>query len=228
METCTRTVIVDDHLLFLESIRALLNNASGVEVVGQATDVAGAVRVVGECRPDLLILDFSLPPQSGLDVLRQLADAGTSVPTLMISAGVSDDDILEALSLGARGVILKHVTPDLLVRAIAAVRAGQYWIGRDRVGGMVRQLRAENEQNANVGPDGLPMEFTPRQVQIMSAIASGSTNRGIAEELSIRPTTVKYHLAQLFEKTGTNNRVALARVITMRSLHTPRIRKRRA
>jgi DNA-binding NarL/FixJ family response regulator len=215
-------------MCFVESLRVLLQHAEGVQVVGHATDVTSAIRAVRETRPDLLILDFSLPPWSGLDVLRALSAADLSVPALMITAGASEDDVAEAIELGARGVVLKHCTPDLLVRAIRAVMAGQYWIGRDQVAGMIRQLRGGDEPAPPADDEGAPLLFTERQRQIMSAIVSGSSNRGIAEELSIRPTTVKYHLSQLFEKTGTTNRVALARMITMRGLHRPPRQKRRA
>jgi two-component system nitrate/nitrite response regulator NarL len=225
MKTSIRTVIVDDHLLFLESLRGLLRSEDDIEVIGQATDAASAIRVIKDSRPDLVILDFSMPPMSGLDVLRDLAAAKHSVPILMVTAGASDGEVLESIELGARGVVLKHARPDMLIRAIRAVMAGQYWINRERIGDMVQHLRAPQE--TSLGPDGLPMHFTPRQIQIMSAIVAGGSNRGIAKDLAIRPTTVKYHLAQLFEKTGTTNRVALARMITMRGLHTPsRIRRR--
>jgi len=214
MKTRIRTVIVDSHLLFLEAMRVLIESENDVEVVGRATDAASAVRVVTECRPDLLLLDFALPPLSGIDVLRDLADAGVPVRALMVTAEASDPEILRALELGACGVLFKHSAADMLLRAVRAVTGGQYWIERDRVGRIVQEMRNPVKE-APRGPDGLPVRFTPRQLQIMTAIVSGGTNDDIARQLSIRPTTVKYHLAQLFEKTGTTNRVALARAVGM-------------
>jgi len=222
-----RVVVVDAHLLFIEALKVFVQTDGAVRVVGHATDAAAAVRAVAECRPDLLLLDFSLPPASGLDVLRDLAAADAAVRTLMVTASATDAEILQALELGACGVVFKHSAAEMFLRAMHAVMAGQYWLGRDRLGRIVQEMR-KPVQDTPRGPDGLPLRFTRRQLQIASAIVSGGTNDEIARQLSIRPTTVKYHLAQIFEKTGTSNRVALARMLGMRELPEIEPTRRRA
>jgi two-component system nitrate/nitrite response regulator NarL len=203
--------------LFLEALRVFVEGDDRVQVVGQATDADSAVRVIVECRPDLVLLDFALGAANGLDVLRDIAAANVPVRALMVTEHASDAEILQALELGACGVLLKQSSADMLQRAIAAVMAGQYWLERDRVGPIIQEM-GKPATDTPCGPDGLPLKFTRRQLQIMSAIVSGGTNDDIARQLSIRPTTVKYHLAQLFDKTGTTNRVALARMVGLRRL----------
>jgi DNA-binding NarL/FixJ family response regulator len=227
MKTCIRAVIVDAQLLFLEALRVVVQADDRVRVVGHATDAESAVRVVTECRPDLVLLDFSLPPASGLDVLRELAATNLGARALMVTSSATDVEILQALELGGCGVVLKQSAVDVLQRAIHAVMSGQYWLERDRVGRIVQEMR-NPETGMPRGRDGLPLRFTRRQLQIMSAIVSGGTNDDIARRLSIRPSTVKYHLAQLFDKTGATNRVALARMVGIRGLHAAEQNRRGA
>jgi DNA-binding NarL/FixJ family response regulator len=132
------------------------------------------------------------------------------VRTLVLTAEAGDPDIVEALQLGARGVVLKQVATETLFKSIRAVIAGEYWVCHECVGDLVERVR-RRAHPAPASPQKLPVSFTPRQLDIVSAIVAGGTNRDIAKQFSITATTVKYHLTHMFEKVGVSNRVELAR-----------------
>lgn len=204
-----RVAIADDHQLFRESLRRLLESDPGISVVGEASNGRDAIRLAAELRPDILLLDLWMPATPGLSVLRALSSLTPPVRTLLLTAHADESEIVEALQLGARGILMKHSTTELLFRSLRAVMAGECWVGRDRVGPLIERLRANACSEA--APRGNPtFGFTPRELQIMSAILTGSNNRDIGKQFSISPTTVKFHLTHLFDKAGVSNRLELA------------------
>jgi two-component system, NarL family, nitrate/nitrite response regulator NarL len=199
-----RVVIVDDHQLFRESLKRLLETDSNISVVGEAASGREAIRLVANLKPDILLLDLNMPEMPGLAVLRQLSESKATVRTLMLVADAEDSEVIDALELGARGVLMKQSATELLFKSLRAVMAGECWIGHDRVAPLVEKVRARHAAN------GAALTFTPRQLDILSALASGATTRDISRQLKVSPTTVKYHLTHLFDKTGLSNRVQLA------------------
>jgi two-component system nitrate/nitrite response regulator NarL len=202
-------LIADDHQLFRESLRRLLESDPGFRVIGEAGNGRETIRLATELRPDILLLDLLMPVTPGLAVLRQLSSLMPSVRTLLLTAYADDAEIVEALQLGARGIVMKQSATELLFRSLRAVMAGECWIGRDCVGHLVDRLRATS--CAHEAPTRrATLQFTPRQRQIISAILAGSTNRDIGQQFSISPTTVKYHLTHLYDKAGVSNRLEFA------------------
>lgn len=203
-----RILIADDHLLFRAGLRRLLEAEPGFAVVGEATDGEETVRRVRELAPDILLLDLAMPGVPGLEALRQLDECASPVRTILLTAAIDKEEMVKALQLGARGVVMKESAIDLLFRAIRSVSAGEYWVGRERVSDLVKTLRATvapaaTERKKTFG-------LTPRELEITATIAAGYSNKEVAQKLTISEDTVKHHLSNIFDKTGVSSRLELA------------------
>ena len=198
-----RILIADDHPIFRDGLRKLLEAEPGFHVVGEAVDGAEAARLALELAPDVLLLDLAMPRVSGMEVLSKL----TSLPvlTILLTAAIDRGDVTQALESGVRGVILKESATQLLFECIRSVMAGRHWVGRETVDDIADYLR---RQPATTGQDTLGL--TPRELEVVSAILDGSTNKDIARQFSISEQTVKHHLTSIFDKTGVSNRLELA------------------
>lgn len=197
-------LIADDHPLFREALRRLLESDSQLRVVGEAGDGETTVRLARELRPDVVLLDFCMPGTGARGVLRELSGV---TRTLVLSAALTDSDVVEALQFGARGVLLKESATDLLFKSIRAVASGEYWVRRAYVADLVEKVREQTDAAA------LPSQsfgLTPRELQIVATVVAGYTNDDIAQKLSISSKTVKHHLTNIFEKVGVANRLELA------------------
>jgi two-component system nitrate/nitrite response regulator NarL len=203
-----RILIADDHRIFRAGLKRLLEAEPGFVVVGEATDGTEAVALASHLRPDVLLLDLAMPGLSGLEALRELSTRATPMRTILLTGAVEKSEIVKALQLGAWGVVLKESATELLFKAIRSVVAGQYWVGRDNVFDLVQALR---RTDPGEGPPGPRQTFglTPRELEILSPVVAGLSNREIARKLSVSEETVKHHLSNIFDKVGASNRVEL-------------------
>jgi two-component system nitrate/nitrite response regulator NarL len=215
-----RVAIADDHPILREGLRRLLEDDGGFEVVGQASDGQEAVLLAREERPDVLLLDLAMPRASGLDALRELSASGGGPKVLLLTVAIDDAQVVEALELGARGVVLKEAATELLFKAIRSVVAGQYWVGRDTVTDIVRHLRERAAAIARRRPS--PAErLTAREREIVAAVAAGDSNRQIAARLGLAEDTVKHHITNIFDKLGVSNRAEMAAYAASHGLAEP-------
>jgi len=167
-----RVLIADDHPIFRQGLRTILEAEDGFVVVAEAADGNEAVRLARDFQPDVLLLDLAMPGVSGMEALAELAAAPTPVRTIMLTAAIEKAEIVKALQLGAAGVVLKSSSTDLLFKSIRSVMAGQHWIGRDAVSDLVQALRAQ----IGTAPEKPARErfgLTRREIEITSSVVAG-------------------------------------------------------
>ncbi|MBZ5650439.1 MAG: response regulator transcription factor [Acidobacteriia bacterium] len=202
-------LIADDDPIVRQAVRSVLDVSGGFRVVGEAEDGKMAAELVKETDPDILLLDLLMPNLPGLEALRVITTAGSEVRTVLLCSAISAKQILEALQLGARGVVLKKRVAEL-VPALDAVMRGQYWIESQSVSNVVQVV----QQLAVATPQASQWQnrfgLTARETEVISFITQGCMNRDIAASLSITEETVKRHLTNIFNKVGMSNRLELA------------------
>jgi two-component system nitrate/nitrite response regulator NarL len=213
-----RIVIADDHPIFRDGLRRLLEAETDLKVIGEARDGAEAVKLARQLKPDIMLLDLAMPKHPGLEALRELSTGGSnSVRVILLTAAAEKTQIVEALQLGARGVVLKDSATQLLLKAIHTVMDGEYWVGRESVSNLVQYLRGLVQSS---GEDARQKKFglTPRELEIVSAVVAGFANKEIAEYFKISEDTVKHHLSNIFDKLGVSTRLELALFAVNQSL----------
>jgi two-component system, NarL family, nitrate/nitrite response regulator NarL len=202
-------LIADERAMFREALRDLLAEQPGLNVIGEAASGTEAVRQASRLHPNILLLDLCTPCSSGMETLRGLAKDALTVRTIIFADGADKSHIIEALKLGARGIVEKQTSSQLLLKSIRAVAAGEYWVAHGNMPALIAHLQNPAAADGNGKMiDGHPL--TAREVEMVSAIADGLTNKEIAQKFGISEQTVKHHLTSVFEKVGVSNRLELA------------------
>src|SRR3974390_505434 len=186
----------------------MLQADNRVKVVAEAKDGIEALHMVRTLRPDILLLDLAMPNMPGMEALRELTSDTTTTRTIVLTGFIDKRQILEALQLGARGVILKDAVVDHLSACVHAVMQGQYWLEGRRVQNLVQVLRDLATETAL--PPRKTFGLTARELEVVGLITEGSTNKHIAQTFGISEETVKRHLTNIFNKLGVGNRLELA------------------
>lgn len=195
-------LIVDDHAMFRDGLRLLLEHQPDMTVVGEAGDGLSAVRMAGEFAPDIILMDLQLPGTSGIEAIGDIIARNPASRIIVLTMYHDDDLIDRAIHAGALGYILKDSRAVELLNAIRAVAAGRVAIDPDVEARLVALYRG-------AVPDrepGRPLRLSQRQTQILGLIADGLTNREIAQTLFLSEQTVKNILSSLFHKLGVHNR----------------------
>lgn len=201
-------LIVDDHPAFRYGLRRLLEAEPGMRVVGEAAEGPETIRKALDLRPHALLLDLALRGQSGLEVLRDLSEAGSHARVIILTAAIQKSEIAQALRLGARGIVLKESAIELIVESVRVVMSGRYWVGRENVSDVV-QLLSRLLPNAGDGGSRRNFGITPREMEVVTAVVAGYSNREIAHKLTLSEQTIKHHITNIFDKLGVSNRMEL-------------------
>jgi DNA-binding NarL/FixJ family response regulator len=190
-------------------VRNMLLNEPGFEVVGEAEDGDDAITQTLELEPDILLLDVAMPRLPGLEAMRAIMAKSPRVKIVLLTSTITSQQIIEALQIGARGIVLKDAVVGDLGNALRAVLGGDYWIGGERVANLVKALQELMAKAAAV-PERKTYGLTPRELEVVTCIVEGCSNRDIAKQFSISEETVKRHLSNVFDKTGVSTRLELA------------------
>jgi two-component system response regulator NreC len=206
-------LIADDHAIVRTGLRALLTSEPGLQLVGEATGGYEAIELVGKTRPDILILDLSMPDLDGIAVTRQLKPQYPDLRILILTVHEDEAMLREAIRAGASGYIVKHAAEAELIAAIKTIRRGDLYVDP----AMLRVLLVESPKPKTEQPAS-PDPLTPRETDVLKLIVQGYTNRQVGEELGISVRTVEGHRANLLEKLGLRTRVELVRYARERGL----------
>ena len=216
-----RVLIADDHPVFRQGLLSIFRHETEFKVIGEATDGRQALDLTQKLNPDILLLDLIMPHLTGLETLRELSGSSTPVRTIVLTASIEKEQIAQALQLGARGILLKDASTDVLLAGIRAVMNGQFWVGQDKVTDLVEILRSYMPASGEPKADRKIFGLTARELDVVAAIVSGFTNREIAQKFTISEQTVKHHLRNIFDKVGVSNRLELALFAINHQLVTP-------
>jgi DNA-binding NarL/FixJ family response regulator len=197
-------VLADAHPITLEGLELLFERTEDFKVLARCSDGEEALRAVRKHRPDVLILDLKLSGKDGLDLLRDLKAEKLPTQVVLLTAAVDESQVLEAIRLGVRGVVLKEMASHLLVQCARKVHGGEQWLEKRSVGRLLEKL-LQRETAARQ----LALDLTPREIEIVRLVARGLRNKSIAERLSVKEGTVKIHLHNIYEKLHVDGRLEL-------------------
>jgi len=195
-----RLLLVDDHQLVRAGLRQLLSSTADVEVVAEASGGAEAVASASEVRPDVVLMDLSMPGMDGIEATRRIVEADAAPAVLVLTSFSDRDRVLDALDAGAVGYLLKDAAPEELLRGIRAAARGDSPLDP-------RVARAVLDQRSRARP---AVELTTREREVLSLVATGLANKQIARRLGITEKTVKTHMTSIFSTLGVSDRTQAA------------------
>jgi DNA-binding NarL/FixJ family response regulator len=202
----TRILVADDHAIFRDGLRKLLEGADDVQIIGEACNGVECTKMLAKLKPDILLLDLRMPEKDGLAVLEEVNFDTLGTRVIVLTAAEDDRDVVRAMRLGARGVVLKQSASDLLLKSIRKVADGEIWLDNR----MTAEVIDAFKKSAEAGQRREKPLLSDREKEIVQLVAQGFRNREIGEKLFISEQTVKNHLHNIFDKLGVSDRLELA------------------
>lgn len=213
-----RILVADDHAIFRDGLRKLLEVADDVQIVGEASNGVECTKMLAKFKPDILLLDLRMPEKDGLGVLEEVNFDTLPTRVIVLTAAEDDRDVVRAMRLGARGVVLKQSASDLLLKSIRKVYDGEIWLDNRMTAEVIDAFKKSSES----GQRREKPLLSEREKEIVQLVAQGFRNREIGEKLFISEQTVKNHLHNIFDKLGVSDRLELALYAIHNNLHTGR------
>jgi DNA-binding NarL/FixJ family response regulator len=205
-KTKIKILIADDHAIFRDGLRKLLDSDDEITIVGEARNGTECIKKLGELKPDILLLDLRMPDKNGLGVLEEVNFDTLPTRVIVLTAAEDDRDVVRAMRLGARGVVLKESAIDLLVKTIHRVHAGEIYLDSHMTAELIKAFSASSESGAR---SQKPL-VSDREMEVVQLVTQGFQNKEIGEKLFISEQTVKNHMAHIFDKLGVSDRLELA------------------
>lgn len=199
MAKTIRVVIAEDHTLVRQGTRQLLQQESDIDVVGEAADGEEALTVIGATRPDVALVDISMPRLDGVTLCRRIRERYPETAVIALTVHDEEEYVTALLEAGASGYLLKDVDTDELVHSIRTVHDGGTVLDPKFLRAVLQRMRTRETPADEPRP-------TPREVEVLKLVASGLSNRDVAERLGISAWTVQTHIAHLFAKLGASSR----------------------
>ena len=203
-------LIVDDHPLVREGLKVTLGRGSDFEVVGEAGTAHQGLRMARELKPDIMLIDISLPDESGIELTRKITSALPGTRILIVSMYVKMDYIAEVFRAGAIGYLAKESAPERLTSALESVAKGERYLDGPVANSVIQQLVNTPEKDTKIS-DGAYMTLTPREQEMLRVLAEGLSVQEIADRFFISPKTVENHRTNIMNKLGLRGAVELAR-----------------
>ena len=203
-----RVLIVDDHPVVREGLRAVLEDTKEMHVVGEVGSAEEALSSVERALPDIVLLDLELPGMNGVDAIPRFADAASHPRVIILTAYDTEERVLAALKAGAVGYVLKGAPAGEIAQAIRAVAGGGSYLTPRVAARVVAQVKAPRRS-------GL---LTARERQVLGLVARGRSNKQIARDLAITERTIKFHMTTIFNKLGADNRAQAIAIAAQRGL----------
>jgi len=202
-----RILLIEDQLVIRAGLRLLIESQPGLQVVALAANREEALKFAACESPDLILLDLKLGEESGLAFLPELRAATPKARVLVLTSSKDVDVHRQAVRLGAAGIVLKDQEPELLIKAIRKVHAGEVWLDRTTTGNLFHEM---TQNSGDLDPEQSKIQsLTDREFQVIKLIAEGLKNKEIAKRLFISETTVTHHLSSIFSKLEVSDRLEL-------------------
>jgi DNA-binding NarL/FixJ family response regulator len=199
-----RIIVADDHALFRQALRTVLEDEPDLELVAEAGDGEEAVRLAEEFVPDVVLMDVRMPKLAGIEAARRLKETLPSTKIVMLTVSDEEEDLFDAIKAGASGYLLKEINPDEVARAVRQIHGGQSLLSPS----MASKLLTEFATMTRRGSDRqYRPTLTDRETEVLRHVAEGQTNREIGHELHISENTVKNHIRNILEKLHLNSRM---------------------
>ncbi|HBX69407.1 MAG TPA: DNA-binding response regulator [Chloroflexi bacterium] len=204
-----KLVIVDDHALFREGLASILRLEPDIEVAGLAGSVQQATEMVHRLKPDIVLMDFTLPDGTGADATREVLSEHPDCKIIFLTMSESDENLFAAIRAGARGYLLKNMSPSKLVAAIRSVQQGESALSRSMTLQLMEEL-SRTKKPERIG-DAALAKLTHRELDVLRELATGKTNQEIANKLYLSQNTVKYHVHSILDKLNLPDRRSAAK-----------------
>lgn len=205
-----RVVLADDHVMLRSGLKLLLNSQMGIKVVGEASDGAEAVSKTAELKPDVLLLDITMPNMGGIDALRTIKEKTPSIFIIILTMHENEAYLLEALRAGASGYVLKKAADNELIHAIRTVYGGGVFIPSSLTKSVVNEM-VSGGVSREESVDNSQEQLSPRELEVLTMIAQGYTNQQLADRLYLSVKTVETYKARVMEKLNLGSRFELVR-----------------